>query len=148
MISDEAAIAATNGATFRGEKLAYESGDTPEALAAALGVDAAGLAKTIEDYNAACATGFDREFGRRDLAPLAAPFRALPVLPCEIITYGGVSRNTNSEVIRADESVVSGLYCAGEISSSSAYMGFTLSNAFTWGRIAARNAATYIKSLG
>ncbi|MGN0758310.1 MAG: FAD-binding protein, partial [Candidatus Ventricola sp.] len=68
---------------------------------------------------------------------------AVKVVPCEIITYGGIARNENAEVIRADGTVIEGLYTAGEASANSAYMGFTISNAFTWGRIAGNGAAAY-----
>ena len=64
-------------------------------------------------------------------------------MPCEIITYGGIARNTEAEVIRADGTSIPGLYTAGEASANSAYMGFTVSNAYTWGRIAGENAAEF-----
>ena len=67
-------------------------------------------------------------------------------MPCEIITYGGIARNEKSEVIRADGTVIPGLYTAGEASANSAYMGFTITNAFVWGRIAGVNAAAFAAS--
>ena len=67
----------------------------------------------------------------------------MKVVPCEIITYGGIARNENSEVIRADGTVIPGLYTAGEASANSAYMGFTIANAYAWGRIAGDNAAAF-----
>ena len=42
-----------------------------------------------------------------------------------------------------DGTVIEGLYTAGEASANSAYMGFTVSNAYTWGRIAGENAAEF-----
>ena len=80
---------------------------------------------------------------RLKLAKLNAPYCAVRVTPCEIITYGGIARNENAEVIRADGAVIPGLYTAGEATASSAYMGFTISNAFTWGRIAGSGAAAF-----
>ena len=68
---------------------------------------------------------------------------AIPLVPCEIITYGGIARNENAEVLRADGTSIPGLYVAGEASANSAYMGFTLANCFAWGRIAGANAAAY-----
>ena len=50
------------------------------------------------------------------------------------------------EVIRADGEVMPGLFVGGEASCNSAYMGFTLSNCFTWGRIGAQSAAAYLKA--
>lgn len=141
MVSDQAAVDATGGKTKRGEDREYPSGDTAEALAEAIGVDAEGLAASIEAYNAAVDAGFDPEFGRQPTQRLEPPFVALPVTPCSIITYGGIARNKDSQVIRADGSVIGGLYCAGETSCNSAFMGFTISNAITWGRIAGAGAA-------
>ena len=108
-----------------------------------MGVDAEGLAATIDAYNAAVETGFDAEFGRVPTTKLEAPFVALAVTPCVIITYGGIARNADSEVIRADGTVIDGMFCAGETSCNSAFMGFTISNAITWGRIAGAGAAAY-----
>ncbi len=145
MISDEATVAATGGKTFRGEKLEYLKGADAAELAKNLKVDAAGLAATIDAYNATVDAGFDKEFGRVPKKKLEAPYLALPVVPCEIITYGGVARSENGEVIKADSTPIPGLYTGGEASCNSAYMGFTLSNCFTWGRISGKNAAGYIK---
>ena len=147
MISDQATVAATNGATFRGAGLSYVTANDPESLAKALNVDLAGLKATIEAYNEAVETGVDTEFGRFPTRTLEPPYVALPVVPCEIITYGGIARNANSEVIRADGSVIPALYAAGETSCNSAYMGFTISNSITWGRICGKNATAYIASL-
>lgn len=141
MVSDQAAIDATGGKTVRGEEREYVSGDTPEELAEAMGVDPAGLAATIEAYNAAVDAGFDAEFGRIPTQKLEPPFKALPVTPCSIITYGGIARDADSQVIRADGEKIPGLFCAGETSCNSAFMGFTISNAITWGRIAGAGAA-------
>ena len=91
-------------------------------------------------------SGVDREIGGFPTAKLEAPFLAVPVVPCEIITYGGVARTEQGEVIRADGEVMPGLFVGGEASCNSAYMGFTLSNCFTWGRIGAQSAAAYLKA--
>lgn len=143
MISDQAAVDATEGTTHRGEELEYVSAETPEGLAAAMGVDPDGLAATIEAYNAAVEAGFDAAFGRVPTVPLTAPYVALAVTPCSIITYGGIARNASSEVLRADGSTIPGMYCAGETSCNSAFMGFTISNAITWGKMSGENAAAF-----
>ena len=91
-------------------------------------------------------SGVDRELGGFPTAKLEAPILAVPVVPCEIITYGGVARTEQGEVIRADGEVMPGLFVGGEASCNSAYMGFTLSNCFTWGRIGAQSAAAYLKA--
>ena len=142
-ISDQATIDAAE--IKRGENLAFITADTAEELAAKMSLDPAVLKETIDNYNAYAAAGADPEFKRTVMKPLASPYVAVAVVPCEIITYGGVARNENSEVIRADNTVIKGLYAAGEVSANSAYMGFTLSNAVTWGRIAGENASAFVK---
>ena len=87
--------------------------------------------------------GNQNELTCDELAKLTAPYVAIPLVPCEIITYGGIARNENAEVLRADGSSIPGLYVAGEASANSAYMGFTLANCFAWGRIAGASAAAY-----
>ena len=143
MLSDQAAIDATEGRTHRGEDLSYVTGTTPEEIAELMGVDPAGLAATIDAYNAAVESGFDPDFGRQPTITLEAPFVAMPVTPCSIITYGGIARNANGEVIRADGTVIPGMFCAGETSCNSAFMGFTISNAITWGRMGGVGAAAF-----
>lgn len=142
-ISDAATLEA-NGVK-RGLDMAFITADTPEALAELMGLDPAALAQTIKSYNGYAEAGFDPEFKRTEMTALAAPYCAVAVMPCEIITYGGVARNERAEVIRADGTSIPGLYVAGEASANSAYMGFTLSNCFTWGRIAGENAAAFAK---
>lgn len=140
-ISDQKSLTEAN--VKRGLEMEFITADTFEELAQKMGLDEAALVETLTNYNSYCETGHDPEFGRLQLAKLEAPYCAVKVVPCEIITYGGIARNEQSEVIRADGTVIEGLYTAGEASANSAYMGFTISNAFTWGRIAGRGAAEY-----
>lgn len=140
-ISDVASLEAKN--VVRGLGMEFVTADTFEELAEKMELDVATLTQTLTNYNSYVAAGHDPEFGRLLLAELTAPYAAVKVMPCEIITYGGIARNVNAEVIRADGTVIAGLYTAGEVSANSAYMGFTISNAFTWGRIAGENAATF-----
>lgn len=143
-ISDKASLEAKG--VKRGLDMEFVTADTFEDLAVQMGVDPAALNETLTNYNAYCDAGHDPEFGRLLLAKLEAPYCAVRVTPCEIITYGGIARNENGEVIRADGTVIPGLYTAGEASANSAYMGFTLSNAFTWGRIAGSGAAAFAQT--
>ena len=140
-ISDKASLEAKG--VKRGLDMEFITADTFEELAAKMGLDEAAVVETLTNYNSYCETGHDPEFGRLLLAKLEAPYCAVKVVPCEIITYGGIARNENAEVIRADGTVIEGLYTAGEASANSAYMGFTISNAFTWGLIAGNGAAAY-----
>ena len=140
-ISDKSSLEAKG--VKRGLDMEIITADTFEELAAKMGLDEAAVVETLTNYNSYCETGHDPEFGRLLLAKLEAPYCAVKVVPCEIITYGGIARNENAEVIRADGTVIEGLYTAGEASANSAYMGFTSSNAVTWGRIAGNGAAAY-----
>ncbi len=140
-ISDQASL--DEKGVKRGLDMEFVVADTFEELAEKMGLDAATLSETLTNYNAYCDAGHDPEFGRLKLAKLNAPYCAVRVTPCEIITYGGIARNENAEVIRADGAVIPGLYTAGEATASSAYMGFTISNAFTWGRTAGSGAAAF-----
>lgn len=143
MISDQATVDATEGRTHRGEDLSYVTAETPAELAELMGVDPDGLTATVEAYNTAVDSGFDPDFGRQPTVKLEPPFVAMPVTPCSIITYGGIARNANGEVIRADGTAIPGIFCAGETSCNSAFMGFTISNAITWGRIGGAGAAAF-----
>ena len=140
-ISDKASLDAKK--VVRGLGMEFITADTFEDLAAKMELDVATVVETLTNYNGYVDAGHDPEFGRLLLAKLEAPYCAVKVVPCEIITYGGIARNVNSEVIRADGTVIPGLYTAGEASANSAYMGFTLTNAFAWGRIAGAGAAAF-----
>ena len=140
-VSDKASLEAKG--VKRGLEMEFITADTFEELAEKMGLDVATVVETLTNYNAYCETGHDPEFGRLLLEKLEAPYCAVKVVPCEFITYGGIARNVNAEVIRADGTVIPGLYTAGEASANSAYMGFTLTNAYGWGRIAGAGAAAF-----
>ena len=140
-ISDVASLNAKK--VVRGLGMEFITADTFEELAEKMELPVETVVETLTNYNSYVAAGHDPEFGRLLLAELTAPYAAVKVMPCEIITYGGIARNTEAEVIRADGTVIEGLFTAGEASSNSAYMGFTVSNAYTWGRIARENAAEF-----
>lgn len=140
-ISDVASLEAKG--VKRGLGMEFITADSFEELAQKMELPVEAVVETLTNYNAYVEAGHDPEFGRLLLSGLTAPYAAVKVMPCEIITYGGIARNVEAEVIRADGTVIPGLYTAGEASANSAYMGFTVSNAFTWGRIAGENAAEY-----
>ena len=95
-------------------------GDTIAELAAKMGIDAQALESTVRDYNAALASGNAgdlqpaRSATRRKPMPVStAPFYGAPA--CAGLTYsmGGIRISGNAEVLRADGTVISGLYAAG-----------------------------------
>jgi fumarate reductase flavoprotein subunit len=91
--------------------------ETLEGLGKAVGVDAAGLSKTLHQYNHVIeAKDFDSlpvsRTGRPK--PLRAPFCGLKVVPGITFTMGGVSVNGRCEVLDENENAISGLYASGD----------------------------------
>ena len=147
----------------------YKSGAVAKAdslaeLAGQIGVSADGLAKTVEKFNEFARTGKDIDFGRGDsaydhyygdpsckpnpnLAPLAQPpFYAIKIVPGDLGTKGGLRTDDSARVLRADDSVIEGLYAAGNTSAmvmgrSYAGPGATIGPAMTFGYLAALDAA-------
>jgi len=135
-------------------KPALIEANTIEELAEKIGVDPNKLKVTIDHYNMFCEQGEDMDF-RRDpltLKPIdKPPFYACKVKPGILVTYGGPKINSNAQVLKAESlrkegkvQVIPGLYAAGEIVGSATWVGFTLVQAFVWGRIAGREAAKEI----
>ena len=93
------------------------SGDSVEALAEAMGVDAATFAKTMEDWNAAVAAQKDEAFGRTSFANAldTAPYYAIKVTAGVHHTMGGLKINTETQVLDAEGNAIPGLYAAGEV---------------------------------
>jgi len=134
-------------------------------LAAAAGVDAEGLVKTVTRFGEFAMAGKDGDFGRGDsaydryygdprcrpnpnLAPLATPpFYAVKIVPGDLGTKGGLRTDERARVLRADGTLIEGLYAAGNASTSVmghsyAGAGATIGPAMTFGYIAARTMAT------
>lgn len=137
--------------------------DTLEALAKQCGIDAAGLAKTVERWNGFCRTGVDADFNRGgrcfdrahgdetvrpnpNLGPISTPpFYAVPMVPSDVGTAGGLVTDAWARVLRSDGSAVPGLYATGNTTAS--VMGRTypgagasIAAAFTFAYIAAHHA--------
>jgi 3-oxosteroid 1-dehydrogenase len=133
-------------------------------LAAAVGIDADGLAKTVARFNEFCPSGVDADFGRGasaydryygdprirpnpNLALVSrAPFYAVRVVPGDLGTKGGLVTDARARVLRGDGSVIEGLYAAGNVSAavmghSYAGAGATIGPAMTFGYIAALDLA-------
>jgi flavocytochrome c len=128
------------------------SAPTLAELAARMGIDADGLARTIARYNASVEEGNDREFGRDGLGTsygkLAkidmAPFYAYPSKSVIVATYCGLSVDPQMRVRDVFDTVIPNLYAAGEVIGGlhgNAYMtGSSLGKASIFGRIAACTA--------
>jgi 3-oxosteroid 1-dehydrogenase len=137
--------------------------DTIEELERLLGIKSGNLVGTVRRFNEFVSRNRDEDFHRgeraydgwlgddyhqpsKTLGTIAeAPFYALPVVPGDVSTYGGVVSDEHARVLRSDGSVISGLYATG-ISTASvmgrAYpgAGSSIGPSFTFGFIAAQHA--------
>ncbi|WIN00831.1 3-oxosteroid 1-dehydrogenase [Actinoplanes oblitus] len=134
-------------------------------LAGRIGVPAAALSATVARFNGFARTGRDTDFHRGDsaydhyytdpavvpnscLAPLwLPPFYACKIVPGDLGTKGGLRTDPRARVLRADGSVIPGLYAAGNSSAavmghSYAGAGSTIGPAMTFGYIAAGELAS------
>lgn len=140
-------------------------GDTLAALAQACGIDAAGLAATVQRYNAMAAAGRDADFAKGEtpynrvqgdaaaghanpcMAPIArGPFYAVRVVPGSLGTFAGLKADAQARVLDAAGAPIPGLYAAGNDMNSmmgGRYPsgGVTLGPAMTFGFLAAEHAA-------
>lgn len=90
--------------------------DTIEELAGMMGVDAAALQATIDQYNGFAADGVDPQFGcpAPGLVPVkTAPFYATVNNPAMFATVGGLKSNENMQVLKTDGTPIEGLYAIG-----------------------------------
>ena len=118
-------------------------------LAAAIGTDAATLEKTITEYQAAIEKGEDK-FNRSHLPEsFDGPYYAVKVTGEIRHTQGGMATDLAGHVLRADKSLIKGLYAAGGCTEGfssrggAAYMsGNGLIQALVFGKIAGAAAAT------
>lgn len=95
-------------------------GQTLEALATAIGANAATLKATVTRFNGFCSSGQDLEFGRAAStlrALTTAPYYAVPVHPLMYNTQGGPRRNEKCQVITPTGERIPRLYSAGELGS-------------------------------
>ena len=122
----------------------YAEGQTLEELAEALGIDAATLAASVEQYNADAAAGTENEvLGEVPSRALDAegPYYGVRVEAANHMTKGGVVANEKAQVLYEDDTVVNGLYAAGEVTWQSG--GYSQSVVF--GKVAGENAAANLK---
>lgn len=118
----------------------YAQGATLEELCKALGIDAAGLAASVKQYNADAADGAQNAaLGAVPVRALDAsgPYYGVRVEAANHMTKGGVLTNESAQVLTEENEVVPGLYAAGEVTAQSG--GYSQSVAF--GKIAGEHAA-------
>lgn len=139
--------------------------DTLEELAASIGVPADKLKATVDRWNGFVRGGKDEDFHRGEREydkcgyvgdPFSdaksmgtiekGPFFAVPCVPGDVSTYGGAMTDEHSRVLRADGSVIEGLYATGVTTASpmgNVYpgAGASVGPSMTVGWLAARHAA-------
>jgi 3-oxosteroid 1-dehydrogenase len=139
--------------------------DTIEGLAQSIGVPAEKLKATVERWNGFARAGKDEDFQRGERLydqcgyvgdPFSqqksigtiekGPFYAVPVVPGDVSTYGGVVTDEFSRVLKEDGSVIEGLYATGVTTASAmgnVYpgAGASVGPSMTFGWIAAKHAA-------
>ncbi|SPH25110.1 3-oxosteroid 1-dehydrogenase [Defluviimonas aquaemixtae] len=141
-----------------------KTGRTVPELAAACGIDRAGLERTLEEYNRHAVRGEDPAFGRGTtpyhrlqgdpshqpnpcVAPITGgPFYAVKVVPGSFGTFAGLRTDGHARVITAAGEPIPGLYAAGADMASvmgGHYPagGINLGPALTFGHIAGLHAA-------
>jgi len=126
------------------------TGDTYEALARAMDVDADAFVKTMETWNRAVADGVDAEFGRNngmDADLSTAPYYAIQIAPGIHHTMGGIKIDTATEVIDTAGNPIPGLFAAGEVTGGvhggNRIGGNAVCDFVVFGRIAGASAADY-----
>lgn len=140
-----------------------KEGRSWEELAAQIGVPDTQLRATAERFNELARKGHDDDFNRGDSAydnyygdptlpnpnlhPLGEPpYYAFQIILGDLGTSGGLRTDEHARVLRADESVVDGLYAVGNASAavmgrSYAGAGATIGPAMAFGYVAARHIA-------
>ena len=137
---------------------------TLEGLAEKIGIPEETLSETVSRFNSFAETGEDLDFGRGNSAydhyytdpsvkPNSClgrlclpPFYAFKVVAGDLGTKGGLRTDGEARVLRADGTIIEGLYAAGNSSASVmghsyAGNGSTLGPAMTFGFIAANHIA-------
>ncbi|HCD1692380.1 TPA: flavocytochrome c [Klebsiella pneumoniae] len=94
------------------------SASSPRELAEKLGMDYHAFLATLECYNGAVEKQHDEQFGRTTAlrAPInEGPFHAIRIAPGVHHTMGGVTINTDGEVLNVAQQPIRGAYAAGEV---------------------------------
>ena len=123
-------------------------GNTIEELAGKMGVPAAALKATIDEYNKAVDTKKD-PFGRTESMLIhkieQPPFYSGRIVMARHHTMGGVRIDTKTRVIDRRGNIIPGLYAAGEVTGgihgTNRVGGNAIADIFTFGRIAGESAA-------
>ena len=125
--------------------------DTLDEVAQAQGVDAEELKKTVDAWNQYCADGKDPDFGySAEMNTIEeGPYYLMACKPAVHYTMGGLHITPKTEVLTVDAQVIPGLYAAGEVAGhkmgTNRLGSCSMTDIYTFGRIAGKNAASYAK---
>jgi 3-oxosteroid 1-dehydrogenase len=137
--------------------------ETLRELAQLCGIDPGGLEAEVQKFNRFAETGVDKDFGRGgsvhnrlmgdptvkpnpSLGKIEkGPFYAVTIWPMDVGTSGGLVTDEHARVLRADGSVISGLYATGNAAApvvGACYpgAGASIGACITFGYVAARHA--------
>lgn len=122
-------------------------------LANKLSIDAHNLSKTIDRYNQFVMNKQDEDFGRTTgmRHPInTAPFYAIKIAPGVHHTMGGVTINTETQVLDNDKHVIKGVFAAGEVvggvHGANRIGGNAVADIIIFGMQAGKKATDYINS--
>lgn len=123
-------------------------------LAGKIGVDEKNLKETLKNYSSYKLEGKDKEFDRKSMEQglEEGPFYAALCVPAIHHTMGGVKIDTDTQVLKEDNSVIKGLYAAGEVTGgvhgANRLGGNAVTDIVVFGRIAGENAHKYVMQNG
>lgn len=134
------------------ESGALATADTLEELAEKLGIDAAGLVETVANFNAIVAGEAKDEFGREKFGNTieVGPFYASERHSRMHYTMGGLKIDAKAHVISTADTIIPGLYAAGEttggVHGNYRVGANALSEIFVMGRIAGETAVAELQT--
>ncbi len=131
-----------------------------EEIARRIDVPAARLGETVDRFNGFCDAGRDEDFRRGETVweryksghggtafgkIERPPFYAMSINRSTVGTKGGARTNDKAQALRADDSIIDGLFCAGNVMANpigtrAVGAGTTLGPCMTWGFVAAETA--------
>ena len=134
---------------LKGDGYVIKKADSIEALAKLIGIDPAGLAKTVAEYNANAAKGTDPQYQRdaKFLKPIVnGPFYGWKGVVGVTTTRGGLRMDPDARILDVDLKPIPRLYGAGATiggyTNEAGYRsGWHLNNALVFGRIAGKRLA-------
>lgn len=124
-------------------------GDTLQEVCEPFGVDATELQKTVDKWNGYCKDGKDPDFNYRgDFNAIEeGPYYLMSCKPAVHYTMGGLHINADAQVLDDAGTAIGGLYAAGEVAGhkmgTNRLGSCSMSDIYTFGRIAGKNAATW-----